>query len=71
MKCQSKTCLQEIPDDSCFCDQCGVQLLKCTKCGAITLGKFCNKCGGPTAAISPAGAGAPGPTSRPTVPAPA
>ena len=46
MICPSKSCHAEIPDDSCFCDMCGIQLLKCSKCGKIALGKFCGKCGG-------------------------
>jgi len=46
MNCPSKICNQEIPDDSCFCDQCGVHLLRCDKCGFISTSKFCGKCGG-------------------------
>jgi hypothetical protein len=45
--------MQEIPDDSCFCDQCGVQLLRCGKCSFVSAGKFCGKCGGSMAAINP------------------
>ncbi len=48
MKCPDKMCGKEIPDDSIFCDQCGVHLCQCTKCGNITLSKFCNTCGGST-----------------------
>ena len=48
MKCPDKMCGKEIPDDSIFCDQCGVHLCQCTKCGNITLSKFCNTCGGQT-----------------------
>jgi predicted component of type VI protein secretion system len=44
--CPNKICKQEIPDDSLFCDQCGSQLLRCTKCGNIGTSKFCAKCGG-------------------------
>jgi len=53
MKCPNKICNQEIPDDSCFCDQCGVHLLRCDKCGFICIGKFCGKCGGTLSAIQP------------------
>ena len=48
MKCPDKMCGKEIPDDSIFCDQCGVHLKQCTKCGNITLANFCNECGGMT-----------------------
>jgi len=53
MNCPNKICKQEIPDDSCFCDQCGVHLLRCDKCGFIGTSKFCGKCGGPMSAIQP------------------
>jgi len=53
MNCPAKICKQEIPDDSCFCDQCGVHLLRCDKCGFIGTSKFCGKCGGPMSAIQP------------------
>lgn len=46
MICPSKTCQTEIPNDSNFCDQCGIQLKQCEKCGRVALGKFCGKCGG-------------------------
>ncbi|MBQ4013916.1 MAG: zinc ribbon domain-containing protein [Treponema sp.] len=46
MICPSKSCRAQIPDDSIFCDQCGIQLLKCAGCGRVALGKFCGKCGG-------------------------
>ncbi|MDR1575594.1 MAG: FHA domain-containing protein [Treponema sp.] len=49
MICPNKICRQEIPDDSCFCDQCGAQLLRCTKCGYVGTSKFCGKCGSPMA----------------------
>jgi hypothetical protein len=51
--CPNKICKQEIPDDSCFCDQCGVHLLRCDKCGFIGTSKFCGKCGGSMSAIQP------------------
>jgi len=53
MNCPNKICKQEIPDDSCFCDQCGVQLLRCEKCGFISTSKFCGKCSGTMTAIRP------------------
>jgi hypothetical protein len=53
MNCPSKICKQEIPDDSCFCDQCGIQLRRCDKCGAIGTNNFCGKCGGSMSAIQP------------------
>jgi hypothetical protein len=59
MKCPSKICEQEIPDDSCFCDQCGIHLLRCDKCGSICIGKFCKNCGGSLSAIQP-------PTAQPS-----
>lgn len=46
MICPSKLCRSEIPDDSFFCDQCGIKILRCKKCGAIGISKFCGKCGG-------------------------
>lgn len=46
MICPNKICQKEIPNDSIFCDQCGIHLRQCTKCGTITLGKFCKECGG-------------------------
>lgn len=46
MLCPSKYCRNEIPDDSAFCDKCGIRILKCEKCGRIALGNFCGKCGG-------------------------
>ena len=53
MICPGKICRQEIPDDSCFCDQCGARLLRCTKCGCVGTSKFCGKCGGPMAIREP------------------
>lgn len=46
MICPNKICQKEIPNDSVFCDQCGIHLRQCTKCGSITLAKFCTVCGG-------------------------
>jgi hypothetical protein len=39
-------CLIEIPDDSLYCDQCRMQILRCSKCGTPGVSKFCAKCGG-------------------------
>ncbi len=46
MICPSENCKKEIPDDSLFCDQCGIKLKKCETCGKIAFGNFCGKCGG-------------------------
>ena len=46
MICPEKSCKAEIPDDSLFCDQCGIQLLRCQKCNSVGLRKCCGKCGG-------------------------
>jgi len=67
MNCPNKICKQEIPDDSCFCDQCGVQLLRCEKCGFISTSKFCGKCSGSMSAIQPPDA-SPSSSSAPSTP---
>ena len=46
MICPSKLCKAEILDDSLYCDQCGIKILKCSKCSAVGISKFCGKCGG-------------------------
>lgn len=46
MICPNKICKKEIPNDSVFCDQCGVRLRQCTQCGSISIAKFCTECGG-------------------------
>ena len=63
MNCPNKICKQQIPDDSCFCDQCGVHLLRCDKCGFVGMGKFCGSCGGSISAIQP-------PDRQPPLPSP-
>lgn len=52
MICPVPSCKAEIPDDSFFCDQCGIQLKRCTKCFSVGYGKFCGKCGAPMKNIS-------------------
>lgn len=46
MICPSKICKNEIPEDSLYCDQCGIKLLRCQKCNSVGISKFCGKCGG-------------------------
>ncbi|MFP3041678.1 FHA domain-containing protein [Treponema primitia] len=46
MICPNKMCLAEIHDDSLYCDQCRIQILRCSKCGTPGVSKFCVKCGG-------------------------
>jgi len=67
LNCPNKICKQEIPDDSCFCDQCGVQLLRCEKCGFIGTSKYCGSCGGTMTAIRPPDA-SPSSSSTPSTP---
>lgn len=40
-------CGQPIPDDSLYCDMCGVELLQCLDCGTIGCDVFCPECGHP------------------------
>lgn len=40
------TCNEEIDDDSHYCDQCGQELLFCSQCGRVGLGRRCTYCGG-------------------------
>lgn len=40
-------CLEEIPEDSRYCDMCGVELLECVKCHSIGSEPFCSECGSP------------------------
>ena len=39
-------CKEEIEDDSCYCDQCGHELLYCERCGRVGIGRRCTSCGG-------------------------
>ena len=41
------SCGELIPDDSKYCDQCGVQLLECVNCGTLGTDDFCPECGKP------------------------
>lgn len=43
--CPAKVCLSEIEEDSIYCDQCGIELLICPKCGNLGEKKFCSKDG--------------------------
>ena len=40
-------CGEMIPEDSLYCDMCGVQLLECVNCGAVGTDQFCAECGKP------------------------
>ena len=46
------SCEELIPDDSKYCDQCGVELLECVNCGALGTDDFCSECGNPMVARS-------------------
>lgn len=39
-------CKEEIEDDSHYCDQCGEELVYCSNCGRVGLGRRCTQCGG-------------------------
>ena len=41
------SCGEMIPDDSKYCDQCGVELLECVNCGTLGTDDFCSECGNP------------------------
>lgn len=45
IKCPA--CGEAIPDDSRYCDMCGVELLECVNCGALGVDNFCADCGKP------------------------
>ncbi len=40
-------CRVEIESDSCYCDQCGVELYICPQCHVFGKGKRCTQCGQP------------------------
>lgn len=50
-------CQAEIEADSYFCDQCGVELFVCPKCGAYGKGKRCTRCGEPLVSAKDLGLG--------------
>ena len=39
-------CREEIEDDSHYCDQCGQELVYCSNCGRVGMGRRCTHCGG-------------------------
>lgn len=39
-------CREEIEDDSHFCDQCAQELVYCSSCGRVGMGRRCTHCGG-------------------------
>jgi len=40
------SCKEEIEDYSHYCDQCGQELVYCTNCGRVGIGRRCTYCGG-------------------------
>ena len=40
------SCKEEIDNDSNFCDQCGQELVYCSSCGRVGVGRRCTYCGG-------------------------
>lgn len=40
------SCKEEIDDDSHFCDQCGQELVYCSNCERVGMGRRCTHCGG-------------------------
>ncbi len=40
------SCREEIEDDSHYCDQCGQELVYCSNCGRVGMGRRCTYCGG-------------------------
>lgn len=40
------SCKEEIDDDSHYCDQCGQELVYCSSCGRVGMGRRCTYCGG-------------------------
>jgi predicted RNA-binding Zn-ribbon protein involved in translation (DUF1610 family) len=73
MICPNKICKQEIPEDSLYCDQCGVKISRCIKCGNPGITPRCGKCGGTMVfkgIDSPAGKPVPEPPPQQAAPAP-
>ena len=40
------SCKEEIEDNSHYCDQCGQELVYCSSCGRVGIGRRCTHCGG-------------------------
>lgn len=40
------SCKEEIEDESHYCDQCGQELVYCSSCGRVGMGRRCTYCGG-------------------------
>lgn len=40
------SCKEEIDEDSRYCDQCGKELVYCSSCGRVGMGRRCTYCGG-------------------------
>ena len=40
------SCREEIEEDSHYCDQCGQELVYCSNCGRVGMGRRCTQCGG-------------------------
>ena len=40
------SCREEIEEDSHYCDQCGQELVYCSSCGRVGMGRRCTSCGG-------------------------
>ena len=38
-------CREEIEEESHFCDQCGQELVYCSSCGRVGMGRRCTQCG--------------------------
>jgi hypothetical protein len=51
------SCKAAIDEDSWFCDQCGVELLKCSQCGRVAAGKRCTFDGKPLVPVRTAANG--------------
>ena len=40
------SCREEIEENSHYCDQCGQELVYCSSCGRVGMGRRCTQCGG-------------------------
>ena len=40
------SCKEEIEEESHYCDQCGQELVYCSSCGRVGMGRRCTYCGG-------------------------